>query len=122
MDKCIMITAWTLSAGQTYGSELQLQYRRNSRLPRLGVYLLRKIIIKGALDRVLPIEYINMLRKIRYNGFMDSYSDIGQEVVGIYLDCIIALDFVMRGFPPISCPSRIFRVPETFECAQSKEI
>ncbi|CAD6217243.1 GSCOCG00004742001-RA-CDS [Cotesia congregata] len=44
-----------------------------------------KIIVKGALDRGLPTEYINLLRKVRHNGFMDAYSDIGQEVSGIYL-------------------------------------
>ncbi|XP_074107475.1 gamma-glutamylcyclotransferase-like [Cotesia typhae] len=54
----------------------------NSRRPS-ETYL--KIIVKGAIDREIPIEYINLLRKTRHNDFTDAYSDIGQEVAGIYL-------------------------------------
>ncbi|XP_044588732.1 gamma-glutamylcyclotransferase-like [Cotesia glomerata] len=52
----------------------KLRELRNPMIPS-QTYL--KIIIKEALDRVLPIEYIYMPRKIRYSGFMDSYRDIG---------------------------------------------
>ncbi|KAH0547399.1 gamma-glutamylcyclotransferase-like [Cotesia glomerata] len=53
--------------------------------PRRPSEIYLKIIVKGALDREIPIEYINMLRKVRHNGFMDAYSDIGQEVSGTNL-------------------------------------
>ncbi|XP_034939413.1 gamma-glutamylcyclotransferase-like isoform X2 [Chelonus insularis] len=55
----------------------------DDRLPSL-IYL--KVIVKGALDCGLPHEYVEFLRSIRHNGYMDEESPLGKEVSRIQLD------------------------------------